>query len=75
MAHQTSSILIDQDHDSAYGDSDAGSETTSLRSAVYSYIYENGRRYHSYRAGAYWWVLRYLPRLATSISDVGDAEF
>jgi hypothetical protein len=53
---QSSTITIDQDRDSAYGDSDVESETTSLRSAVYSYIYENGRRYHSYRAGAYWCV-------------------
>jgi hypothetical protein len=53
---QTGSILIDSDGDSAFGDSDVASETTSLRSAVYNYIYENGRRYHSYRAGAYWCV-------------------
>lgn len=51
---QTGSILIDSDRDSSYGESDAASETTSLRSAVLSYIYENGRRYHSYRAGSYW---------------------
>jgi hypothetical protein len=51
---QTGSILIDSDRDSSYGDSDAASETTSLRSAVLNYIYENGRRYHSYRAGSYW---------------------
>jgi hypothetical protein len=54
---QTGTILVDHGTDSAYGDSDAESETVSLRSAVYNYIYENGRRYHSYRAGAYWWVL------------------
>lgn len=51
---QTGSILIDSDRDSSYGESDAASETTSLRSAVRNYIYENGRRYHSYRAGTYW---------------------
>jgi hypothetical protein len=51
---QTGSISIDSDRDSSYGDSDAASETTSLRSAVLNYIYENGRRYHSFRAGAYW---------------------
>ncbi|QDS72871.1 hypothetical protein FKW77_007448 [Venturia effusa] len=51
---QTGSILIDSERDSSYGDGDAASETTSLRSTVRSYIYENGRRYHSYRAGSYW---------------------
>ncbi|TID27744.1 putative methyltransferase [Venturia nashicola] len=51
---QTGSIVIDSDRDSSYGDSDAASETTSLRSAVLNYIYDNGRRYHSYRAGSYW---------------------
>lgn len=51
---QTGSIVIDSDRDSSYGDSDAASETTSLRPAVMNYIYENGRRYHSYRAGSYW---------------------
>jgi hypothetical protein len=51
---QTGSILVDSDRDSAYGDSDVQSETSSLKSAVFDYVYENGRRYHSYRAGAYW---------------------
>jgi len=57
---QTGLILIDSDRDSSYGDSDGASETTSLRSAVFNYVYENGRRYHSYRAGSYWWVHCYL---------------
>lgn len=43
----------DLDADSTY-ESDAASDTTSLRSAAMSYLYENGRRYHSYRAGSYW---------------------
>lgn len=43
------------DNDSSYGgDSDAASETTSLYSAILNHVYENGRRYHSYRAGTYW---------------------
>merc|ERR1712098_644272 len=43
------------DNDSSYGgDSDAASETTSLYSAIFRHVYENGRRYHSYRAGTYW---------------------
>ncbi|KAH7378901.1 hypothetical protein BKA64DRAFT_765812 [Cadophora sp. MPI-SDFR-AT-0126] len=42
------------DNDSSYGgDSDAASELTSLYSAITRHIYENGRRYHSYRAGTY----------------------
>jgi len=43
-----------EDADSAYGDNDTESATTSLRSAVFAYHYENGRRYHAYRKGAYW---------------------
>jgi hypothetical protein len=43
------------DDDSSYGDDgDQASETTSLYSAITKYVYENGRRYHAYRAGAYW---------------------
>jgi glucose dehydrogenase len=42
------------DSDSAYGDnSDTASYTTSLMSEVKNYKYENNRRYHSYREGAY----------------------
>lgn len=46
---------VDQpDTDSAYGDeSDTQSDTTSLVSEVQNFKYENGRRYHSYRAGEY----------------------
>ncbi|KAI1624378.1 S-adenosyl-L-methionine-dependent methyltransferase [Exophiala viscosa] len=40
------------DADSAYGDS-IFSDTTSLSSSVMNYQYENGRRYHSYKAGKY----------------------
>jgi SAM-dependent methyltransferase len=38
--------------DSALG-SDWGSSTNSLSSSVLNYTYENGRRYHSFRAGNY----------------------
>ncbi|GAB1201983.1 hypothetical protein APSETT445_000581 [Aspergillus pseudonomiae] len=30
-------------------------ELTSLRSSITKYYYENGRRYHAYHAGAYWY--------------------
>jgi len=43
--------------DSGYEDhvanSGYGSETTSLGSSVFNYEYENGRRYHAFRAGQY----------------------
>ncbi|KIV92325.1 hypothetical protein PV10_06777 [Exophiala mesophila] len=42
----------DSDADSAYGDS-FFSDTTSLSSSVLEYQYENGRRYHSFKAGKY----------------------
>ncbi len=42
------------DTDSAYDDNDASSATTSLRSAVFDYHFQNGRRYHAYRKGEYW---------------------
>jgi len=42
------------DHDSTYGGDDLASETTSLRSSIFNHVYENGRRYNSYRNGAYW---------------------
>lgn len=44
----------DWDGDSAlYGSVDGSSANTSLKSFVRDYIYENGRRYHSYRQGEY----------------------
>lgn len=30
-------------------------EWTSLRSSIMNYHYENGRRYHAYHAGSYWY--------------------
>lgn len=45
------------DVDSSYGDdSDSESQTTSLKSSVTNYVYENGRRYHAFRQGSYWYV-------------------
>ena len=44
------------DTDSSYGDDcDRESQTTSLYSAITKYVYKNGRRYHSYRYGTYWY--------------------
>ena len=46
--------MADDDSDSAYCESVGDySETTSLASSVFNYEYENGRRYHSYKAGQY----------------------
>lgn len=46
-----------REDDSGYEDhvanSGYGSETTSLGSSVFNYEYENGRRYHAFRAGQY----------------------
>jgi hypothetical protein len=45
----------DDDADSAYdGNSLIGDDTRSLASYITDYRYENGRRYHAYRDGAYW---------------------
>lgn len=41
------------DRDSTYNDSEASSYMTSLSSSIVDYTYENGRRYHAFRAGAY----------------------
>ncbi|KAF4635770.1 hypothetical protein G7Y89_g2322 [Cudoniella acicularis] len=48
------SAEVDGDNDSAYGDTFDASDTTSITSAITRYRYENGRRYHAYRDGAYW---------------------
>jgi len=45
-------IEVDDETDSAYGD-DIASETTSLNSSILEHKYENGRTYHSYKAGKY----------------------
>lgn len=54
LEHDLQPLAIDSDGDSTFGDEDAASETTSLRSSIFQHVYENGRRYHSYRQGAYW---------------------
>ncbi|PUU75092.1 S-adenosyl-L-methionine-dependent methyltransferase [Tuber borchii] len=45
-------VSQDDDGDSAF-DSDASSYVTSLSSSITNYRYENGRRYHAFREGAY----------------------
>ncbi|KAL1962493.1 hypothetical protein VTN77DRAFT_9614 [Rasamsonia byssochlamydoides] len=47
-----SNYYRDDDADSALGD-DKESSTVSLSESVFNYQYENGRRYHAFRAGAY----------------------
>lgn len=49
-------IIIDDndDLDSTYGGSEAQSETHTVASSIWDYVYENGRRYNSYKSGAYW---------------------
>lgn len=44
---------VDNDTDSAYGES-IESDSCSLVSSITRYRFENGRRYHAYRDGAYW---------------------
>ena len=55
MTSQAAMIEVDdgRENDSAIGDSDISSFTTSIASSVLNYVYENGRRYHSYREGQY----------------------
>ena len=55
---EVANILVDSDPadtDSSFGD-DEGDQlsTQSLYSTITRFVYENGRRYHSYRQGAYW---------------------
>ncbi|EAA58567.1 hypothetical protein AN6749.2 [Aspergillus nidulans FGSC A4] len=48
----------DDDIDSAYGDDSLiGDDTQTLSTYITDYRYEFGRRYHSYRDGAYWEIL------------------
>lgn len=55
MTEPEPEIVVDSsnDTDSAYSEN-VQSETTSLRSSITNYHYENGRRYHAYHSGAYW---------------------
>lgn len=44
-----------EDHDSTYAEEDdVSSLTQSVRSSIFDYKYENGRRYHAFKEGAYW---------------------
>ncbi|KAJ6437959.1 UMTA methyltransferase family protein [Purpureocillium lavendulum] len=46
-------VEVDEDEvDSAYGE-EVSSSSTSLRSSIMKYEWKNGRRYYSYRSGAY----------------------
>lgn len=49
-------ILVGSDHDSVYSDADLDSLTASLTSSIFAHTHENGRRYHAYRAGSYWYI-------------------
>jgi hypothetical protein len=49
-----SDFTDDSDADSSYSWDDDSSSTQSLYSAITRHVYDNGRRYHSYRQGAYW---------------------
>ena len=56
ITYKTTTELLNYsaDVDSAYGgDSMIGDDTTSLRSYITDYVYENGRRYHRFREGRY----------------------
>ncbi|KAK5072211.1 hypothetical protein LTR64_004008 [Lithohypha guttulata] len=44
---------IEPDSTSDYDTDSVGSDLTSIASSVFEYQYENGRRYHAYRAGRY----------------------
>lgn len=41
------------DRDSSYNDASSASYATSLSSSIMNYKYQNGRRYHAFREGAY----------------------
>lgn len=60
VALEQAQDLIDPESNDSNSVSDAGYETdsigtstTSLRSSVRDYVFENGRRYHKYREGSY----------------------
>ncbi|THC89757.1 hypothetical protein EYZ11_010778 [Aspergillus tanneri] len=45
-----------EDEDDTFSDyaEDFASDTTTINSMITSYRFENGRRYHAYKDGAYW---------------------
>ncbi|KAH7063195.1 S-adenosyl-L-methionine-dependent methyltransferase [Macrophomina phaseolina] len=53
VASSPRSHLSSSPHGSGYSSDDGGSVTTSVSSSVRDYVFENGRRYHSYCEGRY----------------------
>ncbi|KAM0561200.1 hypothetical protein ACHAPJ_003704 [Fusarium lateritium] len=62
LAQAEENIVADSDEysssgdagtDAGYGSDSMSSASTSIGSSVRDYMFENGRRYHSFRAGAY----------------------
>lgn len=58
LAQAEEAIVADSDEynstdDAGYGSDNMSSASTSIGSSVRDYMFENGRRYHSFRAGAY----------------------
>ncbi|KAH7017107.1 S-adenosyl-L-methionine-dependent methyltransferase [Ilyonectria destructans] len=47
-------IEVDDDTDSTYSEGTRVTDTQSLRTSILNYKWENGRRYHAYKDGAYW---------------------
>lgn len=61
------------DHDSAYdGDSFRGDDTGTMESFITDYRWENGRRYHAYRDGAYWVFRKHPPSISHSLTHPGS---
>jgi hypothetical protein len=53
LGEGTNPIEIGYDDDESCYGSSVSSDTTSLSSSVFNYVYENGRRYASERLGNY----------------------
>lgn len=49
-------VIGADEYDSTYGSDNESTRSASITSSIVGYKYENGRRYHAYRKGAY-----YLP--------------
>lgn len=54
MADSSTQIAVDNYTEDEWAAESTASETTSLRSSITDYVYDNGRRYHAYHAGSYW---------------------
>ncbi|KAF5011106.1 hypothetical protein FDECE_2756 [Fusarium decemcellulare] len=67
----TGDIVVDDgtgDQDSALGiDSWDNDDTKSLSSSVLKYTWENGRRYHAYKDGSYWYGFRDASRTGLTV--------